>query len=652
MSREFTLLLAVHNHQPVGNFARVFAKAFGECYRPFLEEIRKHPSVKWTIHYSGPLWEYMDGHEKESWEIVREISASGQVELLTGGFYEPILTVIPEEDRQGQIMMMSQFLEENFGCRPRGIWLTERVWEPTLPKTLAKTGIEYTLLDEEHFHYAGVRNLHEYYITEDEGRPLRVFPIDKKLRYLIPFRDIKEIRTYFRAIREQNGLAILGDDGEKFGLWPGTHARVYTEGWLSRFLNYIEEEHIRTATYSEILDSRPAAGRVYLPPASYEEMMEWVLEPEEAESFETLKKKLGPEARRFLRGGFFRDFFLKYREAHHLHKRMIAVSRSATSAGREEAKKELYKAQSNDAYWHGVFGGLYLPHLRESAFLHLFRAEKTLPRERDWKKEDYDLDGENEYHWRGDVFGLLAKPSLGGSLVEIAYYPLFRNLLDVLSRRKESYHEQRLDSPGEGKSIHELPKHLPDGAEKLFHYDWHPRYSALIHFLHPDTTLENFASIAYGEQGDFIDQPYRAELRGSILSVRRSGQVWIEDEPFPLSVEKEFMPDDRKILVRITVKSLSPRRLSLVLGNEWNVFQTPDECRIDGGKIFLCDDRLELDVQPEPIFWHFPLRTLSQSEEGYDIIHQGFCFLSLWKIVLAGGEEFRTEIRLRETRGA
>ena len=91
--------------------------------------------------------------------------------------------------------------------------------------------------------------------------------------------------------------------------------------------------------------------------------MGWVLEPGAAERYETLKKGVPPEDRRFLRGGFFREFFLKYPESHHLRARMLSVSRRVGDAD-QAARVDLYQAQGNDPYWHGVFGGLYLPHLR------------------------------------------------------------------------------------------------------------------------------------------------------------------------------------------------------------------------------------------------------------------------------------------------
>ncbi len=645
---KLVFLLAVHNHQPVGNFEFVFRRAFQDCYLPFLQVMTRHPSIKFTLHFSGPLWEHMEANEKGCWDAVKELTRRGQVELLSGGFYEPILPIIPEEDRLGQIRMMNEFLEENFKIKARGLWLTERVWEPQLPKTLALADIEYTLLDEEHFHYAGVKNIFMPYITEEQGHPLVLFPVNKKLRYMIPFRKVEEIHPYFQEIEAQNGVAILGDDGEKFGLWPGTNRWVYEEGWLENFLAFLEKEEVKTLTYSEYLDTRPRFGRVYLPPASYEEMMEWILGPEDFGHFQKLKADSPTAARRFLRGGFFREFFLKYPESNHLHKRMILVSKEVSSHKNRAAAKELYQGQCNDAYWHGVFGGLYLPHLREEAYRHLIEAEKMVPLRHAWEKSDYDFDGREEIIYRGKVFQLLLKPSFGGSLVELDYRPLSRNLSDVLSRSEESYHRQKEPDHEEGKSIHELAKRLPPEAASLFRYDWHPRYSLLDHFLHPETTQEAFRRIEFGEQGDFVNQEYESDLKDEKIVLQRRGHVWINGERTPVRVAKEVVPEPTSVTIAYEIQNQSAKEISLFFGCEWNLYLLRQEWEMRKNGLLLLGRRLALEFSAPPAMWHFPLETLSQSEEGYDIIQQGMCFLPHWKFTLNSWKKFSVIMNLRE----
>jgi len=646
---EFIFLFGVHNHQPVGNFSSVFEHAFDDCYRPFLIEMKSHPEFKFSLHFSGPLWEYMETHERGCWEMVGEMVDRHQVELLGGGFYEPILSVIPEGDRKGQLRLMRQFLEEKFHYHPRGAWLAERVWEPQLAKTLGQAGIEYTLLDEEHFRYAGIENIHSPYITEEEGFPLVLFPIDKKLRYLIPFRDLEEIDGYLKSIEARGGVAILGDDGEKFGLWPGTRKWVYEDGWLKAFLRFVENKGIRTMTYSEFLDTRPAFELVYIPPASYEEMMEWVLPAGPQRRLRELKLSIPDEARRLLRGGFFREFLTKYPESNHLHKRMLYVSRCIADRCPYDvdAAGELYRSQCNDAYWHGVFGGLYLPHLREAVYFHLLEAEKKCGFPEGWETRDYDFDGQEELFYRDTQLGLLIKPSFGGSLVELDLRFSSRNLSNVLSRREEFYHCQEQGEAGQGRSIHEIAKKLPPGADALLRYDWHPRFSLLDHFLHPQTKLEDFRRSDYGEQGDFVNQGYQFSLSHGQLRLARRGYVWQEEARLPVLVQKTIVPTNGVVRINYQVENLAETELRLFFGSEWNFYLLPGEWEEKADRILLLGGKVELDFSPPAEIWHFPLETLSQSEAGYDIIHQGMCFLPHWRASLLPSEKFSVTITLR-----
>jgi alpha-amylase/alpha-mannosidase (GH57 family) len=647
-------LFAVHNHQPVGNFPSIFKAAFEACYRPLLTELAAHPGFRFALHFSGPLWEYMEKNERTCWDLIREMAGRNQVELLGGGFYEPVLSLIPEEDRQGQIRMMNEYLGERFGRRPRGLWLTERVWEPDLPRTLAAAGLEFTLLDEEHFHYAGVRKLATTYITESEGRSLRVFPIDKTLRYYIPFRSLEDIEAYLRAIGDTGGTAILGDDGEKFGLWPGTHKWVYDEGWLRKFLAFVEEKNIRTMTFAEYLDSHAPSGRIYLPPASYEEMTEWALEPDDQESYRALKAAAGPGARRFLRAGFFRDFCLKYPEANQLHKRMVFVSREIRSAGVVgEPLADLYRSQCNDPYWHGVFGGLYLPHLREAAYRHLLQAEKALPDPEGWKVLDYDCDGRDELLCRDRTFGLLAKPDAGGTIVEIDYRPCLRNISDVLGRRREAYHEASAGAgEGTGKSIHEIGKRLPPEAAELMRYDRYPKHSLIDHFFRPGTTAEQLRRAEGVEQGDFVDGAYSFAVSGAELRLERRGEVRIGEERAPIAVRKTVSSAGGALRVSVEIENLSERALALTYGSEWNIMAFPHEIEFLGSAgASLYKRALSFEPSTAADVWSFALKTLSQSEGGFDIIHQGYCLCPIWHLEWAGPGTEGLSIVLRESHG-
>ncbi len=239
------LLLCIHNHQPVGNFDHVIEEAYEKAYLPFIEILSTYPEIKVTLHYSGILLSWFLEKKKDFIDLLLRLRERGQVEILGGGMYEPVLSLLPERDRIGQIEKMSGVVREIFGRKPRGMWLAERVWEPDLPVTLKRAHMEYLPLDDYHFKKAGAasEDLTGYFLTERNGYSVKVFPGLERLRYTIPFMEPRETLKILNEMRNKGGApaAVFADDGEKFGVWPGTWAYVYKDGWLRKFFDLIRE---------------------------------------------------------------------------------------------------------------------------------------------------------------------------------------------------------------------------------------------------------------------------------------------------------------------------------------------------------------------------------------------------------------------------
>ncbi|NIQ00288.1 MAG: DUF1926 domain-containing protein, partial [Nitrospinaceae bacterium] len=445
---------------------------------------------------------------------------AGRLEILSGGFYEPLLSILPEEDAIGQIRMMNDFIREEFGAQPRGLWLAERIWTPELPRLLHQAGIEYTLIDDTHFYYSGLEEsrIHGYYVTEKLGHPLYIFPILKSLRYAIPFKLPEETTKILRRAKDQLGFegVTYADDGEKFGSWPETYQWVYTERWLDRFFTTLQEnaDWVETMTFSEFIDTHSPTGRAYLPMASYDEMMEWSLPPEAAWQFHGLKQELAdkgiPEERYkiFLRGGHWDNFLTKYEESNQLHKKMLIVSRRVNAMPEKDrrdsgALQDLYRAQCNCAQWHGLFGGLYLNYLRHALYQNLIAAENKADRAAGRRvfvdRVDYNLDGREEIIFSNETLIAYFAPGYGGSLVELDYRPACFNVSNVLRRREEMYHKILIESAGQDadeveqpRSIHDRVKSKEADLQNQLFFDRWEKFSFLDHFLGPDTTLETF----------------------------------------------------------------------------------------------------------------------------------------------------------------
>lgn len=110
----------IHNHQPVGNFGWVIEEAYQKSYFAFLQLLSKYPAIRISLHFTGVLYEWIKENHPECFDLMRTMIKRDQIELLTGGFDEPILPAIPDRDKVGQIRMQSEFIEREFGVRPAG----------------------------------------------------------------------------------------------------------------------------------------------------------------------------------------------------------------------------------------------------------------------------------------------------------------------------------------------------------------------------------------------------------------------------------------------------------------------------------------------------------------------------------------------------
>ena len=377
------LIFAVHCHQPFGQLDAVLNEAIDRAYRPFIDVLKRHPEMRVNAHYSGPLLEQLDDHPSGLLDLL--VALGDQIEWMGGAMYEPILPAIPVRDRLEHLTRMKSAINDRFGQDPSSAWIPERVWEPSLVDTLVQAGYSIVPLDDVHFERAGVEHLDRPYIVHHLDRLITAYPIAVDLRYAAPREDPEVLVDSLRHLHEHNpnGIAVLADDGEKYGLWPGSHERVYgTDGWLDRFFTAAEEaEWVDLTTLETHAADHPPTNRASLPPGSYQEMTDWS-------------------------DGRWEHFLDRYPESDVLYRKMLAASnRAARPKAPDEATTELLRGQGNDAYWHGAFGGLYLPHLRAETHRRLLASRLAVDKAgrsgRSWTKVDrydWDADGRDELY--------------------------------------------------------------------------------------------------------------------------------------------------------------------------------------------------------------------------------------------------------------
>jgi len=708
MPQNFHLVLLIHAHQPCGNFGHVFEKSYDTCYLPFLELLEKHPSIHMGLHYSGPLLSWIFENRPDYFRLLKTLVDRGQTEMVGGGFHEPILVSIPPQDQREQITRLSAYLEKHLGKRPSGAWLAERVWEPQLPGILAEAGVDYTLVDDIHFLSAGFEpeELFGAYIAEDRGQTVRLYAGQKSLRYLVPFGAVADVVKYLResSVAHPGGVAAMGDDMEKFGVWPGTAEHCYADGWLKNFFAALEEsaEWLRVSTPTEYLAAHAPLGRADLPTASYTEMMEWTLPTRVRQRFSAVHKEFQerPEILSFLRGGSWRGFFRKYSESNLMHKKMLRTSARIAStlvrrsdpvsiAELAQARDLLHRAQCNDAYWHGIFGGLYAPHLRTDVWRNLIRADALADRQTPGalvaraESVDFDADGTPEILFSAPEYQALLKPSDGGTLAFLDFRAAAATLINSISRRPESYHARLREVTakpvaGQVVTIHEQTRVKEPGLERFLRYDRWPRHAFRTLLFDPERTHTDYQNLELREEATFAGggfsvkhtAPHDAELvrEDTITFGGTDGAV---AGALTLTKHFSFGPAPRGIEVacEISVRLAEPLSRPLAIGVESVInllapsesdrfFETPsgpENLRFSGalpGPMLKMEDgwqrvRVGLHAPFAEEFWIAPIETVSESEEGFERVYQGSQILAVWRPTLTKHKSWSGRIMWR-----
>jgi len=645
--------MAFHCYQPVFNFDEEIEKAYQNAYLPFLDVLEEFPGIKVSFHYSGNLLGWLKEKHPDFIERIGNLVSSGTVELIGGGCFEPIMTIIPERDRLRQLEENEKIVKNIFSVRSRGAWLAERVWDMSIVDTFAERGIEYTIIDDYHLVRAGI-NIEKmfvpYRVKTGKG-VLTLFPALTKFRYLIPFcmpgEVIERIKNMAHTGAEEDRCLFFADDGEKFGAWPRTHKWVYKKAWLRNFFRLLTENNqwIRTVRYSDVLDTSPAEEIEEVPQSSYAEMMKWS-------------------------GGNFRNFLKKYPEAGRMHERMISVSGMVDKAaargasGNEkawlpEAKEELLKAQSNCAYWHGVFGGVYLPHLRSGVYGHLIKAQDLIDgadekiKKRNIPVRDYDSSS-REISMDNRFIRIFIKSFSGGALSEIDFKPIHLNLTNTISRIKESYHgklkrnygerikvAREMIKSGRYADINDIVGVGQRGLRKVLVYDGYRRMSFLTHIFKSATPLKKRHK-RVESYGSFLNGEYASNSKvcnGNICQrLTRRDKISRRGENVPdVEVKKKItLGESRNIEFEheVSVKNAGTR--SVEYGVEFNFLiwdkkflLKPKITKTD--RIFLEDQYSRVKVK---FFFDkkfsvltYPLYSVNETENGLNKTFQGISVL-------------------------
>ncbi len=665
------LIFGTYNTQPVGSYDYVLERAYQQAYKPFLTVLYGHREIPVVQYYSGSLLLWLEAKHPEFLMLLSEMAKRKQVELLGGGFYDPAFPLLPVSDRLGQIEALTTYLRKHFGRRPRGIWITERVWEPSLTSTLRNSGMDYSFLDDTHFRVAGLSgpNAHEPCITEDQGKTVTVFPVCADLAGRLPQPEPGEVIARLRHIHEEEGaqVAVLMVSGEQLGDWYDSHKRCYDECWLQGLLDGIQDngEWLEPTHPSRYVRTTGPNRKVYFPCVAHEDMMRWALPPERQAEYDDLKHEClrFNGCASFVAGGFFRQFLTKYPESNLLYSKMIythiLVNQLRGDKYRKKAaREELWRGQCHSPYWHGRYDGLYLGHLRKEAYRALIEAEK-ITREKgifipSVIATDFDMDGEKEYLYQGHEINAYVHVR-GGTLFELDYLPTSWNYLDTLSRHPEAYHKSSAVAHG---------------------YDWYSRRGFIDHFMAEESSIQAFDTMHYNEEGDFIEAAYQVEdydREHHELTVARTGTVRRDEHEWPVELRKRYVFKRTSVELYYTIRNAADVPLQVSFATEVNLAMASKG--VEGQRVFRVDQHHRREIGTEPVaepgttdvlvedvangvivslssslpaeLWSLPVDTAFQTRAGIERYHQSTCLLLRFPLSLRPDETWENHLKLR-----
>lgn len=561
------LVVALHNTQPPGTSGTEIRRAFERAYLPMLDLLQEFPVVRVSMHWSGPLLEWMELHAPTHLAALIQLVDAGRVEPLGGPYGGGLLPALPERDAVGQVQAMTRWWKARTDVRVRGAWLPWSAWDGNTARVLGRLGMQFSVLDETQFHPPVKAD--GYYLTEREGTALALFPADLRLARMVPDEAPGKILKYL-ALRAKDGARCLtlALPGEGFGAGLDTSAtRCFggDRGWVRRFFAALTDNAhwLKLVSFGTALDRMRPTDRAYPPPSVSLPVSVAALGEQGAVYAEILADlrrgdvagldRVAP----FLWGAAWDQLLTRHPEIDRLHKRMLAASAEVARLRRivqeerpaegdprvdalEEATRALYRAQSGAAYVLGGEVGAQDPGVRHEAYAALCRAEfavATALGESDRtrvEQADVDCDGRAEIVVRTPQVCAIVAPASGGTLTELDVWSLPGNLLNVRTRRPEPEHAEvrrtenlprileavgasvEIDR-GEEEEVTEAVTDLTrlaslraaeDGLAGRLHYDRHVRAGFVDHFLGPEANLQNVRIGRFPEAGDFVGADY------------------------------------------------------------------------------------------------------------------------------------------------
>ena len=409
--KKIFLILGSHAHVPSGAGEKEFQYVYENRIRPFISTLYRYSNIQAVLHYSGVLLYWIERNHPEFFLLIEDIVARKQAEILSGGFYEPMLPLIPLQDRIGQIELMTTYLRKHFGKRPLGCWIPGMTWEQHLAAALAASDMQYTFLSQDQFIQAGLSGTDLYFpcISEDQGKLITVFPVSMSAQAVLAQKSSSQVFIEIKnTINEKTALSadsIITVFPEK----PFSDPREAQETAWNRFFEELSlsKDFVETILPAKVIRTNKILKKASFPNSS------------------SLENNFSP-----------RRFLIEHCEANGIYSKMIFTGvlvnqLKGDKYRKQNAREELWKAQDSCLFAPG--NGFLRSEIRKAAYSSLLRAEmmtretgKFIP---SLIQHDFDFDGVKEFIFQDSVINCYIQPR-GAGIFELDYLPKEWNYLD------------------------------------------------------------------------------------------------------------------------------------------------------------------------------------------------------------------------------
>jgi hypothetical protein len=444
MKQNIKVILISHHHISYGSCDNDFANAYEMKLKPFITALYKFPQIPVVLHYSGVLLYWIERHHPEFFMILEDMISRKQIEFLGGGFYEPLMPLIPLSDKIGQIEMLTTYLRKQFGKRPQGCWLPGLSWDQSMISALSTSGMSFTFLDESQFRFSGAKKIDYPCITEDLGKMITVFPISSSYHTHHSQTNPGKIFDTMISDTPENTERIISVFPEQLCKNEQNPAEI--ELAMYDFFEEVSQksDEITFTVPGRILKSLSSLEKTYFPSSAEPNFMYWAMN---AESRKQYPAPGTAQSAIFYPGAMAKQILVQYPEANGIYSKMMYTSMLISQlrgdkSRKHTAREELWKAQGYDTFCHVGDGGIYRSNIRKAVYKSLLEAEKITREKRDFIPSlavfDFTLDGEQEYLFQNKDINAYVK-SAGAAIFELDYLPKSWNYLDTFARRCETY---------------------------------------------------------------------------------------------------------------------------------------------------------------------------------------------------------------------